>query len=254
MDRSLVKRVIDTAYHRNGVGGEPFDVLMFQATDDEVMLGVVFPEPGHVAVLSMRLLKTGVIAFGANSHRGDQYEPQLRELVAAREQERAARISLTCDDCRKTYPGPAYYTLGTGYYWEGESRESRLSETEDVELVGDPNDLFDPPRLVHKSDKSACTANLCPRCAGPYLEPDDPDDPRRLERPTGRRWRGEGPGHASASSPGRAFIASDGTSKWVSCLRCAESEPIVTSFVEVEEDGTFGTRSCATCDSEVEGR
>jgi len=24
-----------------------------------------------------------------------------------------------------------------------------------------------------------CTGNLCPECAGPFLEPDDPDDPRR---------------------------------------------------------------------------
>jgi hypothetical protein len=52
-----------------------------------------------------------------------------------------------CDDCRKVYAGPAYYT-------------------------------FDPEG--HDGDHAhICTGSLCPEDAGPYLVPDDPDDPRR---------------------------------------------------------------------------
>lgn len=56
----------------------------------------------------------------------------------------------TCDECGKQYEGPVYYTLD-----------------EDSHPPGD-NLAVEP-----------CTGNLCPSCAGPFLNPDDPDDPRR---------------------------------------------------------------------------
>lgn len=55
-----------------------------------------------------------------------------------------------CDDCRKEYAGPAYYTF--------------------------------PPELCggyHDHTTPQCTGNICPDCAGPFLEPDEPDDVRR---------------------------------------------------------------------------
>lgn len=54
-----------------------------------------------------------------------------------------------CDDCRAQYTGPAYYTF---------DRESCMAGSD---------------------DGHDCTGNLGPECAGPYLEPDRPDDPRR---------------------------------------------------------------------------
>lgn len=50
----------------------------------------------------------------------------------------------TCDDCGKEYAAPAYYTFP-------------------IEYAGD-----------HE-----CTGNLCPECAGPFLEPDNSEDRRR---------------------------------------------------------------------------
>lgn len=65
----------------------------------------------------------------------------------------------TCDDCLREYPGKPYYTF------EPEGCEDEmplhLGETEQV-----------------TTPHASCTGNLCPECAGPYLEPDDPDDDR----------------------------------------------------------------------------
>lgn len=64
----------------------------------------------------------------------------------------------TCDDCCQEYAGPAYYTF--------QEDSCRTSD-------------HDGPAVPHLG----CTGNLCPRCAGPDLEPDRADDPRRPERP-----------------------------------------------------------------------
>lgn len=74
--------LIDHAYHRNGISGVPFDVVRFHDPQAGPMLGVVFREPGCVAVLNLDKLSAGDIAFGSNSWRGDRYEPALRRLVA----------------------------------------------------------------------------------------------------------------------------------------------------------------------------
>jgi hypothetical protein len=59
-----------------------------------------------------------------------------------------------CDDCMQQYPGPAYYTF----------------HPRDCKTSNHRGEAF--PHV-------GCTGNLCPRCAGPDLEPDRPDDPRR---------------------------------------------------------------------------
>jgi hypothetical protein len=78
-------RAIDS--HRNGVGGAPFHVAIFdedKSADPEDRgrkVGIVFEEPHHCAVLDIAKLAAGDIAFGSNSWRGDEYEPHLRRAI-----------------------------------------------------------------------------------------------------------------------------------------------------------------------------
>lgn len=69
------------AYHRNGVCGEPFHVVLFR---DPVgrKVAVVFDAPRYVAVLDLEQAAKGEIRFGFNSFRGDVYEPLLRDALA----------------------------------------------------------------------------------------------------------------------------------------------------------------------------
>jgi hypothetical protein len=73
-------RVIDWAYHRNGVGGAPFHVVLFDDVDDENTrkVGILFDAPYHCAVLDIAKLSAGSIGFGFNSYRGDVFEDTLR--------------------------------------------------------------------------------------------------------------------------------------------------------------------------------
>ncbi len=80
-------RIEQLQHHRNGVGGAPFDVLIFRDPGAGRMLGIVFPEPGHVAVFHLEKLALGNIAFGVNSWRGDHYEPDLRKAIQRRDEE-----------------------------------------------------------------------------------------------------------------------------------------------------------------------
>lgn len=82
---------IKVAYHRNGVSGAGFHVVTFyeqdtneQDTDYEhapLMVGIVFEEPLHVAVLDINLLAAGIIEFARNSWRGDRFESVLRQTI-----------------------------------------------------------------------------------------------------------------------------------------------------------------------------
>lgn len=74
--------ILQYAHHRNGICGAPFDVLLFRFPDGANMLGIVFEEPYHVAVLDVDKLAQGDIAFMSNSWRGDVFEPHLREGIA----------------------------------------------------------------------------------------------------------------------------------------------------------------------------
>jgi hypothetical protein len=69
-------------HHRNGVAGEPFDVVKFKEGRRK-MLGIVFDDERYVAVFDRDLLAQDVITFGVNSWRGDDYEPQLRKAIDA---------------------------------------------------------------------------------------------------------------------------------------------------------------------------
>lgn len=78
-------RAID--FHRNGVGGAPFHVAIFDEDsgahpeDRGRKVGIVFEQPDHCAVLDIARLAAGDIAFGSNSWRGDAYEPHLRTAI-----------------------------------------------------------------------------------------------------------------------------------------------------------------------------
>src|SRR5262245_35253166 len=71
--------IADIAYHRNGVGGEPFDVVLFEDDGEHGSrkVAIVFDEPGRCAVLDVGKLAEGNVRFGQNSWRGDLYEGTL---------------------------------------------------------------------------------------------------------------------------------------------------------------------------------
>jgi hypothetical protein len=72
--------LIDWAYHRNGICGAPFHVVLFDDVDDENTrkIGILFDPPYHCAVLDVAKLSAGSIGFGFNSYRGDVFEDALR--------------------------------------------------------------------------------------------------------------------------------------------------------------------------------
>lgn len=97
----------DVDWHRNGVSGVGFHVVLFSEPKEERrMMAVVFPldEQGNgaarpdrkwnglVSVFNRALLAQDVITFGENSWRGDHYEDDLRQGIALWEaREDAAR-------------------------------------------------------------------------------------------------------------------------------------------------------------------
>lgn len=62
----------------------------------------------------------------------------------------------TCDDCHREFFSRPYYTL----------------DDEDAPI--DPSDA-----QYHRESDTEHTNYLCPSCAGPFLDPDNPNDPRR---------------------------------------------------------------------------
>lgn len=78
-----INKIDKMAHHRNGVSGQSFTVVMFENAGNKApMLAVVFDDTDkHVAVFDFNLLKQGVIEFGPNSFRGDNYERELRAFI-----------------------------------------------------------------------------------------------------------------------------------------------------------------------------
>ena len=76
-------RVVDWDYHRNGICGAPFHVVLFDDVDDENTrkVGILFEQPHYCAVLDVTKLTAGNIAFGVNSYRGDRFEESLRSAL-----------------------------------------------------------------------------------------------------------------------------------------------------------------------------
>lgn len=88
-------KALSVDYHRNGVGGEPFRVVLFEDDDGTVKVAISFDddEPEveggfvnpRVAVLQVDKLAAGDVRFGTNSWRGDHYARWVREQVKAKE-------------------------------------------------------------------------------------------------------------------------------------------------------------------------
>lgn len=72
-------------YHRNGVWGQPFNVVTFTQKNghkNQNMIAILFVDSGgNCAVFDTDLLGQGNIAFGKNSWRGDIYEKEMRKVV-----------------------------------------------------------------------------------------------------------------------------------------------------------------------------
>jgi hypothetical protein len=53
-NKAMKLKIIDTAHHRNGVAGTPFDVVLFKVQrEDGVKVGILFDDPGNCAVLDV---------------------------------------------------------------------------------------------------------------------------------------------------------------------------------------------------------
>lgn len=78
-----IKQIIEIHRHRNGICGAPFHVVTFidTGTPQSTKVGFVFAAAHHVAVMDLNRLTFGNIAFGANSWRGDVFEPELRAAI-----------------------------------------------------------------------------------------------------------------------------------------------------------------------------
>jgi len=84
MRLQFVDRVIEIAYHRNGISGNGFHVVLFEPTESphSAFLAIVFAEPGNVAVLDVQKTYDRNIAFAnGNSWRGGKFEKELREAI-----------------------------------------------------------------------------------------------------------------------------------------------------------------------------
>lgn len=79
----IAVKVVDWEYHRNGISGAPFHVVLFEDVSDENTrkVGILFEKPYHCAVLDVGKLSAGSIAFGFNSYRGDVFEDTLRAAL-----------------------------------------------------------------------------------------------------------------------------------------------------------------------------
>lgn len=71
--------IVESDYHRNGVGGMGFKVALVDDADEgDTKLVIMFDREYYTAVLSLDKLKSGDIAFGSNSYRGDRFDDALR--------------------------------------------------------------------------------------------------------------------------------------------------------------------------------
>lgn len=83
-------KIIAIDYHRNGVSGNGFSVVLFKWRDGDArktrnMHAVLFEERGSCAVLDTDETQQGNIAFArGNSWRGDHFESRLRAALKAR--------------------------------------------------------------------------------------------------------------------------------------------------------------------------
>jgi hypothetical protein len=90
-----IAKVVQVAYHRNGVGGEGFHAVVFEIVPElssryytrskarQTLVASVFEGRGQVAIFNVAKLSDPTIgvAFGENAWRGDLYEKELRAAI-----------------------------------------------------------------------------------------------------------------------------------------------------------------------------
>ncbi len=95
-------KILSIARHRNGIGGNPFDVVLFTATPDKSPNGLrfvatLFEERGSCAVLAVDPLNAQhfvEVDDGIRyAYRGDHFEAYLREVVKKNDERRFPKPS-----------------------------------------------------------------------------------------------------------------------------------------------------------------
>lgn len=69
-------------FHRNGVGGAPFNVYLAKDSEGDVKLIIAFEEDENTAVFSLQGLAHGDISFHTNSWRGDVFRDALNRTLS----------------------------------------------------------------------------------------------------------------------------------------------------------------------------
>lgn len=90
---------LKVAFHRNGVVGDPFHVVLFDKEEDgqiDRMVAVRFQDDKgegfknpRIAVFDIALLYESVIEFGQNSFRGDRFVDDIDQAIKAHYKEKA---------------------------------------------------------------------------------------------------------------------------------------------------------------------
>lgn len=106
MKRRIAK-VVQVAYHRNGVGGEGFHAVIFEIVPElsssyytrskkarQTLVASVFEGRGQVAIFDVSKLSDPTIgvAFGENAWRGDHYEAELRAAIRKRTSDGSVKV------------------------------------------------------------------------------------------------------------------------------------------------------------------
>jgi hypothetical protein len=85
MMQKYIKDVLAVDYHRNGVGGTGFYVVLFTENEsNQKMVGIVTPDDPNkwnAQVLSVDKLAENDIAFASNSWRGDVFVTELKDII-----------------------------------------------------------------------------------------------------------------------------------------------------------------------------
>lgn len=77
----LVTSIEQIEYHRNGVAGNGFNVVLFKS-GKEPMIAFLFEEPCNIAVMRRNDITEGRISMAEGAaFRGDHFEPELRKAI-----------------------------------------------------------------------------------------------------------------------------------------------------------------------------
>lgn len=80
------------AYHRNGITGEGFHVVLFKARErgepTRNMVAIAFNDPEQIAILDADMTAAGNVTFGENSWRHEHYADAILGWIAEYRRER----------------------------------------------------------------------------------------------------------------------------------------------------------------------